>query len=213
LFGVVEEEPGGFGGGVGEKGAVFGGGDLGISREGFAVNNHELGAMVRRRKMEHAHAGSVFGKSETVLRHERGERCAVRFGIGELFGVVAEKRFDVIVERKAADFDVAGEIVIVGVFVGGKKPLELEPVEAGYAAMGVLLDEKMLLGDGVAIEIDDLGADVAELAGEGEFGSGQFARGESLALDMALDRRQRRGLRGCEGGRDDDSQQDSEEFH
>ena len=122
-----EEEIGGFGGSLVEVDAFGGGGDFGAGGKRFAVDDHELGAMVARGEMEHANAGGVFGEGEVVLRHESGERCAIRFRIAELFGVVAEERFDVIVEREAADVGIAGELVVVGVLAAGRIPRMRRP--------------------------------------------------------------------------------------
>ena len=78
LFGVGEEEFGGFGGGFVEENACGGGGDFGIGGEGFAVDDHELGAAVGGWEMEHADALDVFRDSEMVFGKEAGDRGVVR---------------------------------------------------------------------------------------------------------------------------------------
>ena len=150
--------------------------------------------------MKHANARGVFGESEMVLGHEGGERGTVRLRIAELFGVVAEESFDVIDKRQPAEVGLAGKFVIVRVFIGWEKVLELDPVKAVYAAAGIRFDEEVLLGDGVAVEIDDLRADGVELLGEGEIGGGILLRVDGLVLDLALNGRERRRLREGEGG-------------
>src|SRR5256885_14568112 len=157
--------------------------------------------------MKHANARGVFGESEMVLGHEGGERGTVRLRIAELFGVVAEESFDVIDKRQPAEVGLAGKFVIVRVFIGWEKVLELDPIKTVYAAARIGFDEEVLLGDGVAVEIDDLRADEVKLPGEGEVGGGILLRVDGLVLDLALNGRERRRLRDDEGG-DQESQKD-----
>ena len=205
MFGVVEEEFCEFGRGVGEEGAVLRGGNFGVGGESFAVDDHKLRAMVGRGEMEHANAGGVFGKGEMVLSQKPCDGCAIGTRIVLKVGVVIEKTFCVVDEGQTAEVRDARKFVVVGVFGVGRTVFELDPVKAFHLLIGAGFNEEMLLGDGAdfgwaGVELDDLGTDVAELLGEGEVGSGEFGGDEGLILDVALDGRERRGLREYEGG-------------
>ena len=150
--------------------------------------------------MKQANARGILGESEMLLRHEGGKRGTIRLRIAELFGIVAEESFNVIDKRQPAEVSLAGKFVIVRVFIGWEKVLELDPVKTAHAAAGIRFDEEVLLGDGVAVKIDDLRADGVKLLGEGEIGGGILLRVDGLVLDLALNGRERRRLRDDEGG-------------